>query len=151
MCHEPETRHWSRARGSGLWNQKPSLCSSPATYQLCDIVQETKPPGDTFSSPVQCGFLCLCLVAQLCTTLCDPMDGSLPGSCVHGILQARILEWIAMLCSRESSQPRIDPRSPTLQADSLPSEPPGNNNLFLGYEDYLIIHTKQHLEHCVSM
>ena len=38
-------------------------------------------------------------------TLCDPMDGSLPGSSVCGILQARILEWVAILPSRESSQP----------------------------------------------
>ena len=36
------------------------------------------------------------LVAQSCLTLCDPMDYSLPGSCVHVILQARILEWVAM-------------------------------------------------------
>ena len=46
------------------------------------------------------------LVAQLCPTLCDPMDYSLPHSSVHGILQARILEWVAMLCSKGSSQPR---------------------------------------------
>jgi len=43
---------------------------------------------------------------QSCLTLCDPMDYSLPGSSVHGILQARILEWVAMPCSRGSSQPR---------------------------------------------
>ena len=43
---------------------------------------------------------------QLCLTLCDPMDYSLPGSSVHGILQARILEWVAMPSSRGSSQPR---------------------------------------------
>ena len=41
------------------------------------------------------------------------------------ILQTRILEWVAMPSSRGSSQPGIKPRSPTLQADSLPSEPPG--------------------------
>ena len=46
------------------------------------------------------------LVAQLCPTLCDPMDSSLPGSSVHGILQARILEWVAIPFSRESSWPR---------------------------------------------
>ena len=39
-------------------------------------------------------------------TLCDPMDCSLPASSVHGILQARILEWVAMTFSRGSSQPR---------------------------------------------
>ena len=43
---------------------------------------------------------------QMCPTLCDPMDCSTPNSFVHGILQARILEWIAMLSSRGSFQPR---------------------------------------------
>ena len=43
------------------------------------------------------------LVAQLCTTLCDPKDCSLPGSSVHGILQARLLEWVVMFFSRGSS------------------------------------------------
>ena len=46
------------------------------------------------------------LVAQSCLTLCDPMDCSPPGSSVHGILQARILEWVAIPFSRESSQLR---------------------------------------------
>ena len=41
---------------------------------------------------------------QLCPTLCDPMDCSLPGSSVHGVLQARILEWVAKPSSRASSQ-----------------------------------------------
>ena len=39
------------------------------------------------------------LVAQSCPTLCDPMDGSLPGSSVRGVRQAKILEWVAMLVS----------------------------------------------------
>ena len=43
------------------------------------------------------------VVAQLCPTLCDPMDCSLPGSSVHGILQVRILEWVAISFSRGSS------------------------------------------------
>ena len=43
---------------------------------------------------------------ELSRTLCDPMDCSRPGSSVHGILQARILEWVVMPSSRESSQPR---------------------------------------------
>ena len=45
-------------------------------------------------------------VAQSCPSLCDPMDCSLPGSSVHGIFQARVLEWVAISFSRESSQPR---------------------------------------------
>ena len=48
----------------------------------------------------------LCLVIQLCLTLCDPMNCSLPGSSVHGILQTRILEWVVMPFSGGSSQPR---------------------------------------------
>ena len=48
----------------------------------------------------------VCLIAQSCPTLCDPKDCSPPGSSVHGILQARILEWVAIYSPRESSQPR---------------------------------------------
>ena len=63
----------------------------------------------------------LCLVAQLCLTLCDPMGYSLPGSSSVGILQARILEWFAISSSRVSSQSRDRTRSPTMQMNSLPS------------------------------
>ena len=59
-------------------------------------------------------------VTQSCPTLCDPI-----GYTVHGMLQARILGWGAIPFSRRSSNPWIEPRSPALQADSLPSEPPG--------------------------
>ena len=45
-------------------------------------------------------------VVQSCLTFCNPMDCSLSGSSVHGILQARILEWVAIPSSRGSSQPR---------------------------------------------
>ena len=45
-------------------------------------------------------------VAQSCPTLCDPMDHSLPGPSIHGIFQARILEWVAISFSKRSSQPR---------------------------------------------
>ena len=49
---------------------------------------------------------CVCSVGQLCPALCNLMDCSLPGSSVHGIFQARILEWVAIPFSRASSQPR---------------------------------------------
>ena len=49
-------------------------------------------------------------VSQSCPTLCDPVDCSLPGSLVHGIFQARILEWGAISCSKGSSQPRDQTR-----------------------------------------
>ena len=58
-------------------------------------------------------------------TCCKPMYCSLPGSSVDVILQARILECIAMYSYRRSSPPGIEPRSPALLVDSLPSEPPG--------------------------
>ena len=53
------------------------------------------------------------------------MDCTLPGSSVHGILQARILEWVAISSSKGSSQPGIEPVSPVLQVDSSPAEPRG--------------------------
>ena len=49
------------------------------------------------------------LVAQLCQTLFDPMDYSLPGPSVHGILQARVLEWVAIPFFKGSSQPKDRP------------------------------------------
>ena len=53
------------------------------------------------------------------------MDRSSPGFSVHGILQARMLKWVAIPFSRLYSNPGIEPRSPTLQTDFLLSEPPG--------------------------
>ena len=65
------------------------------------------------------------LVTQSCLTLWDPTDCSLPGSSVHGILQARILERVAFSSPGNLPNPGIKSGSPALQADSLPSEPPG--------------------------
>ena len=48
--------------------------------------------------------VCMCMLSQSCPTLCDPMDCSPPDSSVHGIFQARILEWVAISSSRGSSQ-----------------------------------------------
>ena len=56
-------------------------------------------------------------VTQLCPTLCDPMNWGPPGSSVHGILQAWILEWVASSLSRDLLDPGIKPRSPALQAN----------------------------------
>ena len=63
------------------------------------------------------------LFLQVCPTPCYLMDYSLPGSSVHGILQARILEWVACPFPKGSSQLRDQPW--VLQVDSLLSEPPG--------------------------
>ena len=64
-------------------------------------------------------------VSQLCSALCGPLDCSLPGFSINGILQARILVWVAVPFSRDLPNPGMESRSPVLQADSLPSEPPG--------------------------
>ena len=74
------------------------------------------------------------LVAQSVLTLCNRMDYSPTGSSVHGILQARILEWVAMLSSRASSQTRDQIwvfYVPELQADSLPAESSGKLSSFI--------------------
>ena len=62
--------------------------------------------------------------AQSSLTFNDPMSCSLPGSSVHGIHQARILEWVSISFSRDLPDPGIEPRSSLnpLQADSLPTE-----------------------------
>ena len=64
--------------------------------------------------------------AQLCLTLSDSVDCGPPGSSVHGILQARKLEWVSISFSRRSPQSGIklvSPESPALQMDCLPLEP----------------------------
>ena len=60
----------------------------------------------------------------LCMTFCHPMDYSPPGSSVHGILQSRILEWVAIPSPGNIPGPGIKHRSPELQAESLLSESP---------------------------
>ena len=84
------------------------------------------------------GILCEVKVTQSCPTLCDCMNCGLPGSSVTGVLQARILGWVAIPFSRDLSHPGIKPRSPTLQSESSPSEPPGKPWVqALGWEDPL--------------
>ena len=67
-------------------------------------------PGTSSAAPWMLDYchpvLFCCLVAQLCLNLFDSMDCSLPGSSVHGIIQAKILEWVAISFARGSSQPR---------------------------------------------
>ena len=67
-------------------------------------------------------------VAQSCPALYDSMNYT-----VHGILQARIMEWIDFLFSRDLLNPGIEPRSPALQADSLPLELLGDPSTCICY------------------
>ncbi|XDA82799.1 hypothetical protein R6Z07F_012710 [Ovis aries] len=77
---------------------------------------------ENYISQFPCCLKVKVLIAQSCLTLCDPMDCI---ASVHGILQARILEWVTFPSPGDLPDPGIKPGSPTLQADSLPSEPPG--------------------------
>ena len=67
---------------------------------------------------------CCCSVAKSCPTVCDLMDSSPAGSSLHGVLQARVLEWAAIPSPGDLPDPGITLRPPALRADSLPSQPP---------------------------
>ena len=87
-------------------------------------------------------FCCCVVVIQLCLTLCDPMDCSLPGFSVYGILQARIKECLALPFSRDLPDPGMWPRSPTLEADSWLSDYNSIKFCFLlvyGHSFYLLL------------
>ena len=61
------------------------------------------------------------VIAQSCPTLCDPVDCSLPGSSVHGLLQTRILKWVLFPPPGDLPEPGIELGSLAMQADSFPS------------------------------
>ena len=103
---------WKANENSQLWFSKPvrlhastSILSLVRSASLC-LPLSSAEPGDPDPS------LCLLChwrwkeVTQSCPTLCDPIDCSLPDSSVHGILQARVLEWVAIAFFRGSSWPR---------------------------------------------
>ena len=101
-----------KPRWSGL---NPLSAEPPVVLTWAGKVQkeqETPPQreGSTVRQrwvfPGSCGFLVCVLLAQSCQTLCDPVDCNPSVSSVHGILQARILEWVPMPSARASSQPR---------------------------------------------
>ena len=69
-------------------------------------------------------------VAPSCPTLCDPMDCSLSGSSVHGIIQEECWSGLPFPSLGDLPDQGIEPGSPASQADALPSEPPGKLGLF---------------------
>ena len=79
----------------------PNTGIEPTSPALAGGFFTTEPPGKPSATIV-----CVCEVTQSCLTLCNPMDCSPPGSSVRGILQARIVEWVDISFSRESSQLR---------------------------------------------
>ena len=93
------------------------------SHTTCQEVKATK-PTPAYLCTSRNNALCAKLL-QLCLTLCSTVGCSLPGSSVHGILQARILVWVAIPFSSDLSNPGLETRSPELQSDYLLSDPPG--------------------------
>ena len=141
--------------------------SSQGPTSICrwDPPQLPTPPRPVLMVLIALGPSCLLVSSQTGPgrELCAP----LPGECylILGVkgdstelstrfLQARILEWVAMTSSRGSSNPGIEPRSPALQVDSFPSEPPGKpkntgvGSLSLLQRIFLTQESNWHLLHC---
>ena len=87
---------------------------------------------------------CCCLIAKSCPALCDPMDCSLPGSSVHGILQARILEWgYHFLLQGNLPNPgikNVSPAWPALAGRFFTTELPGKPLGYVGVCRYCFLH-----------
>ena len=99
-----------------LWKPKQGLCINLEGLDGEGDGREVRKGGDICIKPSE--------VVQSCLTLCDPVDCSPPGSSIHRIFQARILEQVAISFSRNLPDPGIEPVSPAFQADALLSEPP---------------------------
>ena len=89
----------------------------------------------------------LCVCAQLCLTLCSPMDSSPPLSSVHGISQAIILEWVAISYSRGSSQPRDQTHVSCFSCigKQILYHCPNWKALYINIQIYVYIHAHRHM------
>ena len=102
-----EERIWRKTTNENIQSLGSTPGFAPTSLATSSIYCGARRPGylvikqQAFFTGVR-----VCSVAQSCPALCDPRDCSPPGSSVHGILQARILEWVAMPSSRGSSPPR---------------------------------------------
>ena len=77
--------------------------------------------------------------AQLCPALCDPVNCSLSGTSVHGILQATILEWVAIASSRDIPDPGTEPMSPALAGRLFTTEPAGKPHSVLKFSYFKVL------------
>ena len=132
LIHRSELHLFAPCAASDLTLIHRLLCFSfcpfsPRAIHRCD----PRRPRDLRQSFIQSvppiqnhSTILMCVCAHSYLTLCDPMDCSPPGSSVHGIFQAQILEWVAIFSSRGFSPSRdqtpVSHTSPALQADSLP-------------------------------
>ena len=105
---------WATREAQEYWRgypiPSPADLPEPVIELGCPALQANSLPTEPSGKPLSLHYcldgMCVCEVAQSCPTLCDPMDCSLTGSSVHGIFQARVLEWVAISFSRGSSPPR---------------------------------------------
>ena len=102
-CHRSKKK-WHTSSHWGFTNSTPSPAENPPVTPQC---------------------VCACSVAQACQTLCSPMNCSWPGSSVHGVLQARILEWVSIPFSRGSFQSRDRTRDSWIAGGFFTTDPPG--------------------------
>ena len=93
------------SRGYSRPRIKPESLHCQAGSLALSHQRSLSSPSEVLTS-FTCLSWCVCSVAKLCPTLCNPMDSSLPDSSVHGTFQARTLEWVVISFSRRSSQPR---------------------------------------------
>ena len=102
----PQIEEPSRLQPMG--SKESYMTEHSSTTVIVDLQRFVKVLSKVLSYIHMCVCVCVSIShwAQLCLTLCDPMDCSLPGSSVHRIFQAKIPEWVAMPSSRKSSQPR---------------------------------------------
>ena len=100
-------RHQQRPALWGQWSQGCCVNSSVLVPHGWLTADYPAFPRSILDVQCVCVRVSVWAHAQLCQTLCDPMDCGPPGSSVHGILQARILEWVAISSSRGSSRPRF--------------------------------------------
>ena len=103
---------------------------------------DDKCQNDCCFKPLNCGVICRWLVAKLHPSLCKPMDCSLLGSSLLGLLQARVLEWIATSFSRGSSRPRDGIHLSCIAGRFFTAKPLGSPRVIC----YLVIHSQNTIQ-----
>ena len=105
---------WGIRKACLSWERNPGVQSSepwgaPAANPGASRAVSSAPPSSSYETKQTC-YKVMCACVQSCLTLCSPVDFSQPGSSVHGILQARLVQHVAISSSRESSWPRDQTR-----------------------------------------
>ena len=124
MTHFKTITHNCIEAGSSQ-KRKPKSPMEGSLYSMSPIIRKIN-KAITMSLYTCCSCF-RCSVTKSCPTLWDRMDYSPPGSSVHGISQQEYWSGVPFPSSEALSNPGIEPKSPALQADYLPTEPPGKS------------------------